>query len=241
MSYDLKKWVDYGYYWVYEDDQNNIGSKQSKKGRPTGSILSNCIGTNVAGYDVPSPKEQAEFISGLVIKDVVTNYNIEWGIKMESVARKYYEETYNYVVKDVGFAIPKYDTRIGVAVDGDVYDKNGNSINTIIEIKCPQKMYKPLLKYINKGCPDTPLYNHIWRSHYDQMQMGMAVLGRLYCDYIVYCPLEEPGQQLFIERIPFNYHYWNWVTIVLNDFICNKLNPMLKLVNKGYPFLPPNS
>jgi exodeoxyribonuclease (lambda-induced) len=127
-----------------------------------------------------------------------------YGIITEGEAREWYENTFGKKVEQVGLLIPKWDTQIGASPDGFV-DHDG-----IIEIKSPEKMYKSISDYIKHPKCKEPLdyvgnYSHILPSHYDQMQGGMAVSGRQWCDYIVYC---KPENTVFVQRIPFCFKYW---------------------------------
>ena len=45
----------------------------------------------------------------------------------------------------------------------------------------------------------------ILRSHYDQMQMQMAVMNLSWCDYLVFC---IPDNFVYLERIQFDQEYW---------------------------------
>jgi len=72
--------------------------------------------------------------------------------------------------------------------------------------------------------------DHIWDAHYTQCQHGMAVLGKKWCDYIVYC-----NYQIFKQRIVFDPKYWenHYSTIKKNYEIY--IRPYLK---NGYPIVP---
>jgi exodeoxyribonuclease (lambda-induced) len=137
-----------------------------------------------------------------------------YGIVTEGEARQWYEETFQKKVEQVGLLVPKWDTQIGASPDGLV-DQDG-----MLEIKSPEKMYKSLVEYI-KSSKQSYDYSHILSSHYDQMQGGMAVSGRQWCDYIVYC---KPENSVFIQRIPFNFKYWMYqlypsIRYFINQFI----------------------
>jgi hypothetical protein len=101
----------------------------------------------------------------------------------------------------------------------------------MLEIKIPKKMYGPLASVrdaISRGESDPRFSserhvwlgrpNHIWYSHYSQMQMQMAIADRKWCDYVVYAVEEE---EIYIERIPFNKAYWEWLLRYILSF-CDK-------------------
>ena len=115
----------------------------------------------------------------------------------------------------------------------------------ILEIKSPGKLYPPLRsKYRQRrlleqrGIPilnPTPeeitqesqvwkkYFNHIYQTHFDQMQLGMAVLRKPWADYMVYAP-----DVIYRERIPYCHQYF--IDQLLNpvrDFLQNSLDPIL--------------
>jgi len=131
------------------------------------------------------------------------------GVRLEPVARLFYELNTSTKVQEIGLAIPKWDYRIGSSVDGLVGDYG------CIEIKCPAKMYAKLdNKYLKP-------VDRIISSHYDQMQGAMAILGRFWCDYVVYC---EDTREIYIERVAFDGMHWNQIYARINEFfdIINK-------------------
>jgi putative phage-type endonuclease len=137
------------------------------------------------------------------------------GTKTEPIARQYYMDTYKVNVEEVGLAIWKENPYLGASLDGDVGEG-------MLEIKCPLRMYYPLSKRMQSGDSSTNNYNHIWPTHYAQMQGCMAICNKKWCDYLVYAT--ETGN-VYLERIPFNATYWQDLHAKLVDFINNKLIP----------------
>jgi len=131
------------------------------------------------------------------------NPAMQHGTDTETSARDWYIRNTQLSVTEVGIAIPAWNYRIGASVDGLV-ESDG-----CLEIKCPMKMYRPLDSYLQKKSkgwiPPTNYREHIWTTHYDQMQGCMGITGRSWCDYLVYC---TPEQRLFLERVPFDPIYW---------------------------------
>ena len=67
------------------------------------------------------------------------------------------------------------------------------------------------------------------------MQLGMAILDKKWCDYVVYCP---PENKVFVQRIPFNSDYWNnEMYDPLKKIIREDIIPLLK--DTVYPLMPP--
>ena len=174
-----------------------------------------------------TPKELALEVAG--IKEKVfseeSKKNMAHGTKEEPNARRWYENQFGVEVEEIGLAVPKWNFHLGASVDGIVKDAKG-----IIEIKCPKKMYKPLIDHINlrsTGWEPRPYYrSHIWPTHYAQMQGGMAILGMEWCDYIVY---STSDRQVYHERIPFNSKYWQESLYPnIQTFLNQELFPLLE-------------
>lgn len=201
-------WRDCGSYWVNNAPQ---GSERwhALRNRITASKFHNTKRDNLQelAQSIVQPKQHAP------------NEAMQHGIITEPLARDWYQRNYHCQVVEVGLAVPKWDTNIGASLDGDVVGTDG-----IIEIKCPQKMYAPIEEYLAKvkqgWKPPFGYHEHIWHSHYDQMQGGMAICNKKWCDYIVYC---TPENKVFVDRIPFNRSYWD-----------NELYPRLFHFNKEY-------
>jgi hypothetical protein len=80
--------------------------------------------------------------------------------------------------------------------------------------------------------PRSDYFKHIWPTHYDQMQHAMAVMGKKYCVYIVYCTVESKA---FTQKIPFNQEYWEHHYIKIKENYEKYVKPHL---NNKYPIIP---
>lgn len=232
-SYDETKWKDLGICWLYDVDQKEPDWLLVRKGRPSGS---NC--GYLLGHSNPRFGSKEDTVLEIVGKKekIFTDQqraNMDYGNEVEPLARDWYERTRDVKIDELGFVVPKWDYHIGVSVDGVVIDGDG-----MIEIKGPKRMYGPLNGYIQKlknGNTKEEDYSHIWTTHYDQMQLGMAILNKAWCDYIVYCP---PENRVFVQRIPFNKNYWmNEMYNPLKQIIHEEITPLLK--ETPYPLMPP--
>ena len=236
-------WIDYGDYWLFNASQRSQLWLNGRKGRLTGSVTGGAIGHS----NFTTPEIAALEISGKKEKQFTPKQltAMEHGTKTEPIACQWYEKNKGVVVKDLGMVIPKWNPYIGVSVDGVVFNQPTASLSPvdgigIIEIKCPQRMYNPLYAYDNGERLDIPNsitkgFDHIWKSHYDQMMMGMAVLKMPWCDYIVYCTSEN---KVFTQRIPWNQDYWTRELYPKTiNFIETKLKPLL--IDTDYPIMPP--
>lgn len=117
--------------------------------------------------------------------------------------------------------------------------QNLDNKDGIIEIKCPQRMYENLKTNIRlrKMGVKPKGFSHIPITHYDQMQLGMAIRRRSFCDYIVFCTSED---SVFLQRIPFDSEYWLQSMYPATDWFCkNKINPILKQYGlTNFPLMP---
>lgn len=147
----------------------------------TGSRFGDASGV---GYD--SKEDLALYMLKIKKKkyDQASKTRMDHGTKTERIARQWYEERTGNKVTDAGFAIPKFDPRIGASLDGHV-GQDG-----CIEIKCPESIYRGPIK----------------PSHLAQIQGGMAITGKKWCDYVVYSTNDGLA---FIERIEFDQVFWS--------------------------------
>lgn len=224
-------WLDCGSYFISNAEQRSPEWHKTRSGRVTASNFGTCAGHS----KFSSPDNLALEISGLKVKEFSEESKrvMDIGTKMEPDARTWYEKSRGVCVKEYGLAVPKWNLYIGGSPDGVIEDSDG-----IIEIKCPERMYKPLKEKM-EGCSDDSeddttnknserdmfAHSHIWSTHYDQMQGCMAILNKSFCDYIVYC---APEDLVYVERIPFNKVYWETdLYPKIFYFIETKLKPLL--------------
>lgn len=110
---------------------------------------------------------------------------LERGHKMEEAARRQYEGRTGSFVTEAGICLTD-DEIFGYSTDGLVDDDG------LIEIKAPVDSIKIRDMWLTG---DTSEYDH-------QMQGGMWVTGRKWCDFIMYVPdLAPVGKDLFVKRV----------------------------------------
>ena len=228
-----KIWLDRGTYWLNTAPQSSPIWKDLRKISPN-NIRVTCsnFGTAVGHSKFKTPEELADEMVGLKEAKVTTESRrvMDIGIAMEPIARNYYSTKYKVPVRELGLAVPKWDHEIGGSVDGEVVEYNNGKeiLNGMIEIKCPETLYKPLKLYTNKISQGFKInnHNHIWPTHYDQMQGCMAICNKKWCDYVVFV---KPEDTVFVQRIPFNAEYWkNELYPGIRHFIDNILKPRIK-------------
>jgi hypothetical protein len=234
-DYDESLWVKIeGIGHEYTAPQGHPGWKLVKLGHVSGSMVGKAVGRSRFGTPLGVSKQ----LSGKIIPKFSDKEleRMNYGTLMEDEARKFYEVSKNVTVVERGFIVPHWNKHVGVSVDGEVIDENGNSVG-IVEIKCPMKMYGPLLnrmQIVEMGAQPANNIEHIWKSHYDQMHLGMRILKKDWCDYIVYC---KPENRVFIERVHFDRDHWE---NVLYPGICAFINNILipDLAGTPYPLNP---
>lgn len=131
-----------------------------------------------------------------------TNYAMQWGTDYEEEARQAYElETFNEV-KQVGFI--KLNDRIGGSPDGLIGDDG------MIEIKCPYNQVNHIETYIYKQVPE---------QYISQVQGGMWINNRKWCDFVSYDPrLKGTGKELVIIKVERDEEYIKELERSLNEF-----------------------
>jgi hypothetical protein len=126
-----------------------------------------------------------ERISAAPHGEPIKTWVLERGHEMETKARMIYEARTGAFVTEAGICVSD-DGIFGYSTDGLVDDDG------LIEIKAPIDSIK-IMEMWRTG--DVSEYEH-------QMQGGMWITGRKYCDFIMYVPdLGAVGKDLFVKRI----------------------------------------
>lgn len=126
-----------------------------------------------------------ERIFGDQIEETFANFAMRRGSELEPGARAVYEERTGRVVLESGILLTE-DRLFGYSTDGLV------GTDGLVEIKCPLSPARMV---------------EVWRDrNFDewihQIQGGLWLTGRLWCDLVVYDPRLAPiGRDLFLVRI----------------------------------------
>ena len=140
--------------------------------------------------------------------DSYTNFHMERGKALESLARDAYKIIKYYDIIEVGLV--QKGEYLACSPDGLIGDDG------IIEIKVldSNNHFKQMLEIDSNGIKD------ICKSHYMQMQFNMFVSERQWCDYVLYNPLHAKNdKEIFIRRIEANKEEWKQIEIVVNESI----------------------
>lgn len=160
--------------------------------RPT----SEAVEQTLSGVDTTRPSATAisyawtvaiEIIAREPLDETFVTFAMRRGRELEPQARMVYEVRTGALVEEVSLILTD-DSRFGYSADG-FRDDDG-----LIEIKCPLAADKL-----------GEVWQHPERAHLeyiDQINGGLWITGRKYCDLIVYCPWLAPvGKDLFVKRI----------------------------------------
>lgn len=207
-------WIDLGSVWEHNAAQGSEDWKDMHNRFLTASRFGAAAGHSPFSTPEQLMEELRCLRSGLPGKQFTPEQeeNMKLGVVMEPFVRDWYSkdrcEPKGLKVIEKGLIVPKWDTRIGASLDGLV---TGGPSGTggMIEIKCPKKMYWKLSKH-REECDaglkfSSEYHDHIFETHYDQMQGCMAIMGVPWCDYIVYAVHDK---QIMVDRVFFNNSYW---------------------------------
>ena len=143
------------------------------------------VGDPTDASDTLAIETAFERISGEPYGDTFQTYAMKRGSEQEAFARMRYESEYSELVQECGIVLTD-DRLFGYSTDGFV-GKDG-----MIEVKTPANSLK-IVKMIQSGNVDE--YIH-------QIQGGLWITGRLWCDFIMYVPpLKSKGNDLYVKRI----------------------------------------
>ena len=160
------------------------------------SVLQRASGDKKAGDMTGAAEKYAydiaiERISGTPYGEPPRGWALDRGHEMEARARIVYESRTGLLAEESGI-VKTDDDWFGYSTDGFVGDYG------LIEIKCPVDSQK-IMAMLRTG--DTAEYDA-------QIQGGLWITGRNWCDFIMYVPdLENAGRDLFCKRITRNEEF----------------------------------
>lgn len=160
---------------------------QARVGHITGSRMADVISKIKTGESQTRLNYKTQLVTERLTNQPVQTYfnNImQQGIDREPDARMLYELE-RQEVKEVGFIKHPTIAMSGVSVDGLV-GKDG-----IIEIKCP----------LETTHTNTLLKKQAPKKYYPQMQWGLCVTQRSFCDFVSYNPAFPEDLMLYIVRV----------------------------------------
>lgn len=174
------------------------GGMPEKKAAPVAGYKSaptaDTVRRAIKGEDTSQPSDTAkryaadlaiERISGQPHGEPPKAWALERGHEMEARARMLYEARTGAFVTEAGICLDE-GMIFGYSSDGLVDDDG------LIEVKAPIDSIK-IMEMLRNG--DTSEYDH-------QIQGGLWLTGRKWCDFIMYVPdLANVGKDLYVKRI----------------------------------------
>lgn len=160
------------------------------KATPSAESVRRALAGEVVGEPSDTARRYAadlaiERISGQPHGEPPKAWVLERGHQMEAAARMHYEARTGAFVTEAGICVTD-DGLFGYSTDGLV-DNDG-----LTEVKAPIDSAKIMAMW---ATGDTSEYDH-------QMQGGMWITGRAWCDFIMYVPdLAAVGKDLFVKRV----------------------------------------
>ena len=174
--------------------QGSEGWHAARAGVITGSMFATAREKLKSGANKGQPSAAAgdyafrlavERISGKPLDEGFEIWAMRRGHELEPAARFEHEMAIGVVVEPVGF-ITTDDGKFGASADGFIGADGGAEYKCLVD---PSRLRKVLL-------------TGDISEFMDQIQGGMWITGRKYCDLIVYCPWLAPvGKDLFVKRI----------------------------------------
>lgn len=136
-------------------------------------------------------RKAAEFITGQK-EETFTTPAMQRGTDLEPLARRRYEDETFQAVQEIGYVSD--GDFLGYSPDGFVGDDG------LIEIKCPGGA-----EFVRFA--DT---REIKKEYLAQMQWGMWITGRAWCDFVVYHPDFDPFDLIVVRVFPDPDTHWQF-------------------------------
>jgi len=163
--------------------KSRIGLITASKFRDATETLKN--GNPTAKSTLYAAQVAIERISGQPCNEGYNSWQMQRGQAKEPMGRMEYEVATGNIASESGVCISD-DSLFGYSSDGLVGDDGLIEIKSIVSAIGVLEMWRD---------GDISEYMH-------QIQGGMWITGRKWCDFVMYCPQLEPiGKQMFIKRV----------------------------------------
>lgn len=157
----------------------------ARLGKVTASRISDVMmKPTTAGYQNYMAQLVCERLTG-VHEEGFTSAAMQHGIDTEPQARAMYEMRHGVDVDETGLVDHPTVAMSGASPDGLV------GTDGLIEIKCPNAATH--IKTLTGGKID--------RKYLLQMQWQMACTGRVWCDFVSFCPAMPSEMQMYVQRV----------------------------------------
>ena len=200
------KWEKKGKLYYLKHPQRSDEWLNARKGRLTSSNFAAAIGDS----NFTTSRKLALQLAGIEKKEF-TDHQLEImkrGADGEDMIVDLFQKETGDKVTECSLIVNEDYPYLGGSPDGICKEKETGEIGTI-EIKYPDKgIYWPLKKRewdIKNGFVFNEYnHEHIYESHYAQMQGVMLIMGTKWCKYIVYDRFEN---RIYIEKVLYNDNY----------------------------------
>lgn len=143
-----------------------------------------------------------ERISGEPCGEVFNSWQMKRGQEIEPLARMAYEAETGYFATESGVVLTD-DRLFGYSTDGFVGDDGMTEIKSLVGAEIVIAMWET---------EDMSEYMH-------QMQGGMWITGRKWCDFVMFCPqLASVGKALFLRRVARDDKFIDEMVLGLAEF-----------------------
>jgi putative phage-type endonuclease len=171
-----------------EIEQGSDAWRQIRLGKVTASRIGDLMARTKSGPSASRAAYMGELVAERMTGQPVEKFQsaaMKQGTELEPQARAAYEFLFAVTVEQIGFVPHPWIEMAGCSPDGLVGDVG------LLEIKCPQ----------THTHIETLLGAEIAKSYRDQMQFQMACTGRLWCDFVSFCPALPSGMDVHIRRV----------------------------------------
>ena len=162
---------------------------KARLGKISASKVSSIMGKR--GFGKTGETYAVELTTELILQEptfVPVNFAMEFGVENEPFAREIYEDNRDVKVQEVG----------GIEKGGLWFSPDGLvGEDGIIEIKCPQPS-----QHMRNLLSDTVLPQYT-----DQIQFGLMVSGRKWCDFISFNPNFPDQLKAKVIRVETDYEH----------------------------------
>lgn len=230
------QWIDRGSYWINDAPQGSDAWKKLSIGGINASSISYIVGRSPPQFTDP-PEVQAEIICGLQVKQFSEEalFRMKRGNLAEPIIREWDSKRRGVKIREVGKAFLKSNPIFRASMDGEEIENDTD----FVEYKTTVRLARSLRDYLDAvSHGHTPQgYNHLFASHYDQMDMTGVVCNKKWVHYSVF----DMEGQVFYQCIPIDYNHWSEVLYPRAMDFYNKYVEPLMLKHNIQRIDPPQS
>ena len=184
-------------------DQGTAEWHQDRLGKVTASKISDVMmKPTTAGFQNYQAQLVCERLTGTPT-ETFTSAAMQHGTDTEPQARAFYELETGNDVEQTGFIDHPTIKMTGASPDGLIGEEG------LIEIKCPQPA-----THIKTLTGKTIEQKYIYQMHWQ-----MICTGRVWCDFVSFCPSLPDELQMFCERVEFDDELGTKITEAVESFL----------------------